>query len=970
MTYTITKIQITGRPDNTEPKQFQDIYVFVSNTSVDISSNGSLIYKGNPTSSNRFELRQHLPSSFRYLIIRRFTTGLLTICEVELFTVVPKCDVGRFGKACSHKCHCADKNTCNVWTGKCKTPGCLLGWTGQACNKECAFRRFGINCSTECHCANNSTCNKVSGMCTTGLCEPGWYGQTCSQGCPFRRFSENCSTECNCFNNSTCDKINGICSTGLCNPGWKGQSCSQVCDSGTYGNQCSSSCGHCVDGTTCNNVNGTCFGGCIDGYFYNATDRLCKTPCDGIHFGKGCSKTCHCTYGKPCKNGNGECPNGECAAGWTSRACDTMCTNGSYGYECKNACGKCAHGLPCNNVNGTCSGGCLDGYILTDVLCKTTCQSGFYGHNCSKPCGHCNKDLACNISSGFCFHGCSAGFNGHLCETNCRNSTFGPNCANPCHCSGNSHCDIFQGNCSNDCDIGWAGFNCSIDFSAQSQSITGYINNISMELNQTGTKLRINSSTGHVFHMELMKPRLFQYLKITKQDTVLTLCEVKLYEAECPVGTFGDKCCNPCKCADKLNCGKVKGTCISKGCLPGWEGASCNKSCGHQHFGPDCEYQCHCFSNGSCAKDSGICKNSRCDPGWELLNCSKACSFPHFGDNCRDTCHCLNNSECDHRDGKCEIKLCEAGWQGKSCNNVCDHRRFGINCSSVCNCRDNTSCNAITGHCKTGLCDPGWLGLSCDKGGNLMEMIKYQVRTNMSSEAQSTNSSFAVDGQLGPDPDKCQCCSITYNSPLSWWLLDLGKRYPLKSIIIYGRNKEDSYQQLTGFKLLLLNNTVDDKPDIFLSNDFLHTFGENSYEHTLNNALARYIKIERPGVLTLCEVIVIEGNCKDGTFGEECVQDCHCADNKPCQTIHGYCQSPICKLGWMGKSCNESCTKNTFGEECKQVCYCEEGTCTSDYGICPSKCRYGYRGVHCNIEGIEAAKEADHSTAAVIGGSV
>jgi hypothetical protein len=65
----------------------------------------------------------------------------------------------------------------------------------------------------------------------------------------------------------------------------------------------------------------------------------------------------------------------------------------------------------------------------------------------------------------------------------------------------------------------------------QSQNITGYINNISMEVNQTGTMLPINSSKGHVFLKELMKPRLFRYLKIQKQDIVLTLCEVKLYEA-------------------------------------------------------------------------------------------------------------------------------------------------------------------------------------------------------------------------------------------------------------------------------------------------------------------------------------------------------------------------------------------------------------------------------------------------------
>jgi hypothetical protein len=69
------------------------------------------------------------------------------------------------------------------------------------------------------------------------------------------------------------------------------------------------------------------------------------------------------------------------------------------------------------------------------------------------------------------------------------------------------------------------------DIVTQSQSITGYINNISMEVNKTGTMLPINSSTGHIFLKDLMEPRLFQYLQIQKQGNVLTLCEVKLYEA-------------------------------------------------------------------------------------------------------------------------------------------------------------------------------------------------------------------------------------------------------------------------------------------------------------------------------------------------------------------------------------------------------------------------------------------------------
>jgi hypothetical protein len=65
-------------------EQFQNIYIFVSNTSME-TSNGSLVYNGNPNSGAVFKLPQHPPISFRYLMIRRFYASYLTICEVELF---------------------------------------------------------------------------------------------------------------------------------------------------------------------------------------------------------------------------------------------------------------------------------------------------------------------------------------------------------------------------------------------------------------------------------------------------------------------------------------------------------------------------------------------------------------------------------------------------------------------------------------------------------------------------------------------------------------------------------------------------------------------------------------------------------------------------------------------------------------------------------------------------------------------
>ena len=47
-------------------------------------SNGSLIYSGDTTSDDSFTLHQNLPKSFRYLMIKRFTQSILTICEVQV----------------------------------------------------------------------------------------------------------------------------------------------------------------------------------------------------------------------------------------------------------------------------------------------------------------------------------------------------------------------------------------------------------------------------------------------------------------------------------------------------------------------------------------------------------------------------------------------------------------------------------------------------------------------------------------------------------------------------------------------------------------------------------------------------------------------------------------------------------------------------------------------------------------------
>ena len=42
--------------------------------------------------------------------------------------------------------------------------------------------------------------------------------------------------------------------------------------------------------------------------------------------------------------------------------------------------------------------------------------------------------------------------------------------------------------------------------------------------------------------------------------------------------------------------------------------------------------------------------------------------------------------------------------------------------------------------------------------------------------------------------------------------------------------------------------------------------------------------------------------CRDGNFGSDCLQDCHCIDGMPCDVFTGRCEGG-CKNGWSGEGC-------------------------------------------------------------------
>lgn len=74
-----------------------------------------------------------------------------------------------------------------------------------------------------------------------------WYFLQCLQSCPEGKFGANCSYNCTCMNGATCDPVNGTCT---CTQGWKGRNCStRACSDGLFGPQCSSVCQCNVDNT-------------------------------------------------------------------------------------------------------------------------------------------------------------------------------------------------------------------------------------------------------------------------------------------------------------------------------------------------------------------------------------------------------------------------------------------------------------------------------------------------------------------------------------------------------------------------------------------------------------------------------------------------------------------------------------------------------------------------------------------------
>lgn len=186
----------------------------------------------------------------------------------------------------------------------------------------------------------------------------------------------------------------------------------------------------------------------------------------------------------------------------------------------------------------------------------------------------------------------------------------------------------------------------------------------------------------------------------------------------CNKQTYGLECAHRCgRCENNESCHNVNGTCL-RGCEVGVQGDRCQNECQIGYYGKNCIHRCsaYCYVTSRCDRFTGECDGG-CKPGWIGNTCKEKCKPAYFGPDCSRKCgQCLRADECNNANGICS-KGCSDGFKGDYCKEVCPSRFFGPNCSFTCSnyCEGNGTCNHVTGICNEG-CKEGLNGRLCGKG--------------------------------------------------------------------------------------------------------------------------------------------------------------------------------------------------------------------------------------------------------------
>ncbi|XP_060601719.1 cell death abnormality protein 1-like [Ruditapes philippinarum] len=274
-----------------------------------------------------------------------------------------KCDVcltGWYGQYCTLSCSVGCKNQqCKRSNGECSN-GCLDNFEGGQCN-HCMSGKFGESCHSDCpkNC-DEKGCLKSSGNCIN--CNDNFDGEKCDRcrlGFNGSLCSERCPTHCL---SGVCDRDTGNCSYG-CLDNYSGDRCCinnnncitclsdtrcKQCKSGYFNDQCDQQCPqNCLK--SCHIETGLCDG--------------CKVNFYGDKCNFACASTCKIqttTSGSICQQSNGKCLLG--------------CVDGFHSLRCSEKCSVYCNGTLCKKENGQCTKGCRI-RVKNDHICPLDLDS-------------------------------------------------------------------------------------------------------------------------------------------------------------------------------------------------------------------------------------------------------------------------------------------------------------------------------------------------------------------------------------------------------------------------------------------------------------------------------------------------------------------------------------------------------------------------------------------------------------------
>ncbi|KAL4219778.1 hypothetical protein ACF0H5_020191 [Mactra antiquata] len=697
-------------------------------------------------------------------------------------------------------------------------------------------------------------------------------------------------------------------------------------------------------------------------------------PCDQECTNIDGSYECSCKFGyRPDPRNKDKCLDiNECEDLNTPHDCSQNCTNtdGSFncscykGYTFDSDSGNCSKDTetnddPCSSMN--CSpivGGCR---VADDFTAVCFCDRGYelYSNNSCIDINECDRNICsqkCNNTVGGFECSCFAGYTlmGKTTCQECDVGFWGENCENKCMCWGEGvkTCDHVKG-CL--CDDGWKGDTCQEDINECNEKLNAFNDPKKECFNTLGSFSYqclegFEKTTDDVCEDidECNVPSLNGCDQICKNTVGSYICEceagfTKMQSTceninECELRTHDcEQICadNPgaynCFCYfgyvlndDRRTCTKLSDPCL----------ALYDLHCSHYCYKSENSAECRCIEGFALGSDNQTCIDI---------------------DECTDDTHgCDVHADCKNTNGS-YICDCPIGFKlqndGRTCTE-CDDFHYGEDCALECACLHG-DCNNILG-CE---CNNGWQGNNCDVDIN--ECTTGQVVCNWTNEQcvntlgsagcqclqgyERDESTHCIDTDECADSRFIVCDQTCINLPGSYtcvcqtgFLLIDGSCQDIDEC----ENKKSNCEQMCentvgsynclcedGFRLNLT-----DRESCIASSDCLNPekCGNHStcFHYNDEDICKCFTGFQNNS--GMCE------ECKAGTYGDNCKQNCTCNDTNTdfCDHVSGDC---VCKTGWEGLQCN----KDT--DECKNASTCpQHSTCINTDGSYQCDCDIGY----------------------------